>query len=56
MRVAAKWRNDDDTYSWYDGRIISIDYEQGTTHIQFDDDDIDDTVPWKNVRILDGPE
>ena len=53
QRVAGRWDNDDGTVGWFDGTIVSIDYEQRTAHIHYDDDDIDDSVPWNNVRILD---
>lgn len=52
QRVSGRWDNDDGTPGWYDGKIVSIDYEQRTAHILYDDDDIDDSVPWNNVRIL----
>ena len=52
QRVSGRWDNDDGTPGWYDGKIVSIDYEQRTAHIRYDDDDIDDSVPWNDVRIL----
>ena len=48
MRVQGKW--DDD---YYDGVVVSIDYQNRTVHIKYDDDDADDAVPWDDTRILD---
>ena len=48
MRVQGKW--DDD---YYDGVVVSIDYQNRTVHIKYDDDDTDDAVPWDDTRILD---
>ena len=53
QNVSGRWDNDDGTPAWYEGTIVSIDYEQRTAHIKYRDDDIDDSVPWKNIRILD---
>ena len=47
-RVQGKW--DDD---YYDGVVVSIDYQNRTVHIKYDDDDADDAVPWDDTRILD---
>ena len=53
MKVAGRWDDDDGTPGWYDaGRVLSINYEQKTTYIKYDDDDVDDSVPWNNIRIL----
>ena len=52
QKVAGRWDNDDDTQGWFDDTIVSIDYEQKTAHIKHDDNDIDDSVPWNNVCIL----
>ena len=48
MRVQGKW--DDD---YYDGVVVSIDYQNRTVHIKYDDGDTDDAVPWDDTRILD---
>ena len=52
QKVSGRWDNDDGTQGWCDGTIVSIDYEQKTAHIKYDDTDTDDSVPWNNVRIL----
>ena len=49
QRVTDRWDNDDGTEAWYDDTIVSIDYEQRTTCVHYDDDDIDYSVPWNNV-------
>ena len=52
QKVAGRWDNDDGTQGWHDDTIVSIDYEQKTSHVKCDDADADDSVPWNNVCIL----
>ena len=58
IQVTAKWVDDDadaadadDTDCYYDGGVVSINYDNRTAHIKFDDGDCDDAVPWDHIRI-----
>ena len=57
MRVTAKWVDDDDDADdanddcYYDGVVVSINYDNKTANILFDDGDTDDAVPWGDTRI-----
>ena len=57
MRVTAKWVDDDDDADdanddcYYDGVVVSINYDNKTANILFDDGDTDDAVPWDDTRI-----
>ena len=53
--VCDLWPNDDgDGGEWYTGKVVSINYDARTVHILYDDNDVDDAVPWEQARILDG--
>ena len=55
MQVTAKWVDDDadadDADCYYDGGVVSINYDNRTAHIKFDDGDCDDAVSWDHIRI-----
>ena len=51
MKVSGKWDNEQGVGEWYDGVVVSIDYERQTVFITYDDGDSDDAVPWENTRI-----
>ena len=54
MRVQVRWDDDEKGEpAYYDGNVVSIDYQTKTVHIKYDDDDEDDAVSWDNTRILD---
>ena len=49
--VCAFWPPDS---AWFNGKVISIDYDARTVFVQYDDGDKDTAVPWDDVRVLDG--
>ena len=49
--VCAFWP---DSSAWYNGKVISIDYDARTAFVHYDDGDKDTAVPWDDVRVLDG--
>ena len=49
--VCAFWP---DSSAWFNGKVISIDYDVRTVFVQYDDGDKDTAVPWDDVRVLDG--
>ena len=52
--VQGQWRIDDDHKGeWYSGQIKSIDLDQSTIHILFEDGDEDKSLPWSQVTIID---
>ena len=56
MNVCGYWPEDQTTGEggeWYEGVVISLDYVHRTVHIQYNDGDMDDAVPWHKARILD---
>ena len=53
LRVLGYWPDDKGVCGeWFEGKVIGIDYEEQTVHIEYDDGDIDDAVPWSKCRIL----
>ena len=54
MKVSAPWNGKGpEKDNWFDGVIVSLDYDNRTAHIQFEDGDVDDAVPWTQCSMLD---
>ena len=61
MRVHGLWPDEDSVGvaedgtggSWFEGVVVSVDYEEETVHIKYDDGDSDTAVKWIHTRILD---
>ena len=54
MKVSARWNGKGpEKGNWFDGVIVSLDYDNRTAHIQFEDGDVDDAVPWTQCSMLD---
>ena len=55
MAVCGFWPNDAGCGGqWYTGVVVSLDYLNRKVHIQYDDGDVDNAVPWHKARISDG--
>ena len=54
MKVSAPWNGKGpEKGNWFDGVIVSLDYDNRTAHIHFEDGDVDDAVPWTQCSMLD---
>ena len=51
--VSAKWSGEQENGKWFSGSILrSINVNDKTIHIEYEDGDHDKTLPWDHVMIL----
>ena len=51
--VQARWTVGvgDHVGKWYSGKLVSIDTQKHTSHVDFDDGDVDTKVKWIDIRL-----